>query len=258
MAGRGKVVLAICYTLPGMNDAMPWRQLLLMPDELFGSLQIPKSPATLGQLDNDPVNTQLNETLTKFCSSFGSIWTTPKEQSGKEVQDVLPFEKFDLSSNYFSANYPLSMHQDYFYESDPPGLTFIWCIRNNEQAETFLVDLSFCFAQLSNSDQEVLESPSFAMSDYSSAPVWVTYPIRNPTNNKFRYDEDLIQPLTDDAERAWKNLTNTVKSNYQTLKLQPNEILIINNRACAHGRGNFSPDRRQSRRWLKRCLVSDL
>lgn len=237
------MALAIRYTLPSVSLETTWLRMLISPHEKFQKLVA---------LNDD---SGLNSIFLKNCAKFGRPWTHCDEQHGSLIQDVRPHADFDGSSNYFSANHHLSMHQDYFFEETPPSLTFIWCIQNEEQASTVVVNLRKAFLSLSEENKKELMLPNFAMADYSSNHRWKQLPVAGPDGKSFRYDEDLISPLTETANYAWQSLIESVRKNEHDLVLAPNDVLLINNRLCAHGRRSFSPLEGEGRRWLKRCLV---
>lgn len=227
-----------------MSLETTWLRLLILPQEKFQELTV---------LNDD---SRLNSLFLKHCAQFGQPWAHSDEQEGSLVQDVRPNADFDGSSNYFSAKHYLSIHQDYFFDDCPPSLTFIWCIKNQEKASTVVVNLNKAFLSLSQDDREELMLPNFSMADYSSNPCWKQFPVASVDGLSFRYDEDLITPLTEGANRAWQSLIHSVRKNEEDLVLMPNDVLLINNRLCAHGRRSFLPLEGNDRRWLKRCLVS--
>lgn len=227
-----------------MNINTTWLKLLITPRETFNYYS--------SQRDNS----ELDKLLIDYCLKFGQIWTHQDEQSGAVIQNVQPSEQYDNSSNYFSSTYPLSIHQDYFFCESPPSLTFIWCINNAERASTVLVDLHQSFLALDESTREQLTLPNFAMADYSSNPSWINYPVASSDGFHFRYDEDLISPVTEKASRALDCFIDSVRFHEQDLILEPNDVLMLNNRRCAHGRRPFSALTGENKRWLKRCLVS--
>ena len=238
-----------------MITVSTWTQQKLLADNAFQCVGDLSSPKSLSDTDSDLINSLINVEFMSFCSSYGSILTFPSEQAGKPVQDVLTFDGFDGSSNYFSAKHPLSLHQDYYFQELPPQFTIIWCLRNDEKAKTVVVDLLSCFERLDEGSQVELMKPEFSIADYGDGMTWSLYPVIDILAGSFRYDEDLIEPLSASTSEAFQKLVHLARASEVELILEPNDVLVINNHRCAHGRRSYSPGQNDRRRWLKRCLV---
>lgn len=239
-----------------MDQHPPWIVRKFLLTESMRSLRNEPSPSTLEECKLSVVSSRLNNELLDFCTTYGNVWTSTLEQDAARVQDVLPFEDYYHSSNYFSAHHQLSMHQDYYYEDTPPDLTVIFCVKNDEEAVTTISDLRKSFYELSVEHRSELAKKDFSMGSYENPAVFADYAVAEENGKTFRYDEDLVFPLTHSSATAWESFKKTVELNSSEVVLSPGDLLIVDNRRCAHGRSSFLPLNGSSRRWLKRCLVS--
>ena len=67
-----------------------------------------------------------------------------------------------------------------------------------------------------------------------------------------KFDLEQTQPIDRDAARAFTLVKETVKQVFNDAKLNPGEMLIIDNRRSIHARSIFSPRYDGTDRWLQR------
>lgn len=245
-----------------MHETSPstWIKIYGLSETDYAEIEKIKTPKDLQSARDSKDNSKINDMLLSRLSKFGAIWKASQLNSGSQidsdVQEVFSIKEFDTSSNYFSSTFPLSFHQDWFFETSPPSLSLIWCVRNKEMAATKLVNLNEALFSMRKEYRNELGYSNFLIGNYDKDTEWQESSIYDDKTGTFRYDEDLIRPLNNAAAEALNCFVEAVHSKSHSVVIHENELLIVNNRTCAHARSSYTPLSDEKRRWLKRCLIA--
>lgn len=166
----------------------------------------------------------------------------------------------------------LQSHSDLPNWELPPGTQFLHCLEfDAEGGESTLVDGFAAARQLEKEDSDALELLSrlhipFRFHDQEWDVRWSSPTIsRDPLGDlkEIRFHSALTAPLDMEYEdvlpfyRAYRAFTEIVRrsENILTLKLQPGDLLVFNNRRALHGRAAFNPE--TGPRHLQGCYVDN-
>jgi L-asparagine oxygenase len=78
----------------------------------------------------------------------------------------------------------------------------------------------------------------------------------DPYDPLMRVDVELMRPIGNGPREAMKRLVEALEQTRRAVRLQPGEILIVDNRRTVHGRDPFTPSYDGNDRWMVRLLVS--
>jgi L-asparagine oxygenase len=201
------------------------------------------------------------------------------EKCGSIVQDVFPVASEANASSNESSSSNLDFHTELaFSRRHPewpldhacPDFLLILCLRQDpkRQASTYVIEARALCERLSPEHIRVLRAPNFELrAPYSftrggdgsrpwSSPVSL---IRGPDwSPTIAFDLACgLRAKNADGEEAIQALRDVAREPgvVEAIKLTPGDLLVLNNRRCAHARNTFEARYDGSDRWLHRVYV---
>ena len=217
--------------------------------------------------------------LLLFAVLLGEPVSYRAEKSGVLVQDVFPIEaQRDTPSNESSA-VPLGFHTgssfspmapDRAFDVAAPDFVLLLGLRGtrDHSAATLFIEAKDIYSKLSPRDIQHLRSPSFRLvAPYSftggtqgERPLSPPVPLlRGPVDAPaLAFDSACgVQAATPESQDALRSLLDACNDEaiQQQVQLGPGDLLILNNKRCAHARTAFTAHFDGHDRWLQRAYV---
>ncbi len=213
-----------------------------------------------------------------LADGFGKIVLQNKKKQ-KYVHVTPNIKSLQTSKNekflrYHETNAGGDLHSDGPQLSTPPRYVFLACIKNSAKGgDNIIVDCKRIYSDIKKNERALLKTLNsnyyierrgfnFSNQNIFSRPIF-SY---KDNNLKFRYLRTYIEAayekknisMPDDKKDALDRLDSYLsQQKYQSkFKLNPGEILIINNNLLAHGRTAFSINNQSAQRdylriWIK-------
>ncbi|NED09296.1 hypothetical protein G3I55_47585 [Streptomyces sp. SID6648] len=229
---------------------------------------LPDTPADPGNRVDKP--TWLSELwLAGFASALGFPLAYLQEKHGLLFQNVAPTPHNAANLSSESSAILLDFHTETAFHPHMPDFLMLHCLRSDHEgiARTIMASVRMALPHLSLADRCELFVPQFRTGvDFSFGSAngaqgnGPTLPVLygNPYDPYMTFDLDLMVGETPHAQQALEALRSAVNKVQRWVRLEPGDLLIVNNRRAVHARSEF-PARFDGRdRWLQRvCLVSD-
>jgi L-asparagine oxygenase len=199
------------------------------------------------------------------------------ERDGDVVQMLAPIRQEARATSSESSEIDLAFHTDFSFNPDEPeqplthakpDYIILFCLRGaSEGGDTIYADVRDICRQLSAEERAVLREPLFQFSvSYSFAnkhldrPWSIPSPVLTGPEVSPEISVDLLcgsRGLTDEARRALDALRRAcVRPEVaRRVRLEPGDLLVIDNRKGAHARSSFRAAFDGSDRWLHRVYV---
>lgn len=200
------------------------------------------------------------------------------EKMGSLIQHVFPIKSERASPSNNSSAITLDLHTELVFSRrhpdkplalNSPDFILLLCLRNDpkRQAITFIAQVEDICERTDADSLSILKQPRFEL----RAPY--SFSQDNPQNRPWVGPVSLIEnttPLTaaldlacgtrgvdSEAEKALENMRRAAISNdvITDIKLEPNDLLIIDNRRCLHGRTSFPAMFDGNDRWIQRMYI---
>jgi L-asparagine oxygenase len=201
------------------------------------------------------------------------------EKDGALVQHVFPVPSEEDAPSNESSDILLDLHTELVFsrrqperplDAASPDFILLYCLRSDPErtAETLIAEVADLCARLPDSDLVVLREPrfelrapySFTKDDPSDRPWVGPVSLLGRTESvptaafdlacgSRAVDEEAGQALA--ALREAANEPGVVLS----IRLEPGNLLILDNRRCVHGRTRFTARYNGSDRWIQRIYV---
>ncbi|MEB3311576.1 MAG: TauD/TfdA family dioxygenase [Snowella sp.] len=192
---------------------------------------------------NDPY--QSHEIFLSLPRYFGKVLN--HEQANEH--GVIPIWVMPNYPEYVNTkNNDLGLHTDGSFEKVPPKIMALYCeVAAQQGGETQLVDGKSVYEYLAQTDPEALmtlfEPDVFSIKRANrSATRSIFTEDQGRIYMTFRADDDANFSVKPEASKAFTLIKNFVADPTQQIifKLQPNQILVLDNRRILHGRKGFS------------------
>jgi Fe(II)/alpha-ketoglutarate-dependent arginine beta-hydroxylase len=208
--------------------------------------------------------------------SFG--WST--QQAGRLVHDIVPTagdEHVQMGSNSTDA---LTLHSEDAFHPFRAEWIALLCLRNPGRVATLVGAIDS--VELADDEWAALREPAFPLlADLSHHPSQAPQaraknsletPVAESTFlptlawderrgvESLRYDPYYTGPARSARHAAaLKALTSQFAHNCIEVRLEPGDLVVLDNHRTVHGRAAFSATYREDERWLKRvCVTGDL
>lgn len=164
---------------------------------------------------------------------------------------------------YYTWN-KFDLHTELSYISVPPDFIALFCVNNVVGGFTYVASLSKAIALIEPQFLEQLEKSQFTIpvpNHFGKKQSLTNYELLNRQANEYslRVRFDGLRSNSKIAEEAAQKLQSALDTVREAVELSPGDLLLINNRNCAHGRAPFSPTFDKCDRELKRVyLTTDL
>jgi L-asparagine oxygenase len=184
------------------------------------------------------------------------------EKSGALVQDVVPVPgKEDFEGNAGST--PLSFHIENAFHAHRPDFVMLLCLRADHDGAAGLRTGSIrqALPTLPERTREVLYRPEFSTQPPPSFGAAAGGEPPRPLLSGDARDPDLrvdfsaTTGMTAEARRALVELDAAINAVSQTVRLEPGDLAIVDNRVTTHGRTAFRPRYDGGDRWLLRTFA---
>jgi len=209
-------------------------------------------------------------------TSFG--WST--QQAGRLVHDVVPTigdEHIQLGSNSREA---LTLHSEDAFNPHRGEWLALLCLRNPDRVATLVSTIDS--VDLTPDEWSALREPAYPLlADLSHHPSPVLHPQEAKSTAIPTAESAFLPTLGWDDQRAVESLrfdpyytgpprtprhasalealASQFERNLMEVRLEPGDLILLNNHRTVHGRAAFEPSYRDDERWLKRvCITGDL
>lgn len=251
----------------------------LFIEQLVEEGNLPHTPKEASPACDERISFVSEAALLGVAKVLGEPLGYVAEKRGALVQHVFPVEQErDSPSNESSASM-LNLHTELVFsrrtptrhlDIDSPDFILLWCLRSDREqaAATLVATVADLCAQLQPSDLKILSEPRFEQRapysftrDRAGDRPWIgPVPILRGEGSQRLAAFDLAcgtRGVDEAAERALNALRDAANVNGITKKiyLRPGDLLVLNNRRCAHGRTPFAAQYDGADRWLLRVYV---
>ncbi|MBS0377965.1 MAG: TauD/TfdA family dioxygenase [Proteobacteria bacterium] len=185
------------------------------------------------------------------------------EMNGSVVQNLVPTRANSDRQVSTSSSVTLLFHTETAFHPHRPSYLLLLCLRADGIAETTLSSIDQVKADLSPAAAEILFQRRFrtgvdesflnGRENVLGPPVPVLS--GDPDSPSLTFDEDLMIGTDADAQAALEELGKAVVGRHLRLKLEPGDLLIVDNHKAVHGRGPYRPRFDGTDRWLQRSFV---
>ena len=160
----------------------------------------------------------------------------------------------------------LEIHTEQAFSNLRPDFLCLACLRGDPQAYTYILPVQVLIEHLTPEEQTLLREPlwttgvdlSFKLhkKEFLEGDLRGPMPILyGPTHDPhLRFDQDLMRGLTENADHMIKKIVEIYYAHRLRHRLEPGEIMIVDNRRAVHGRSPFSPRYDGQDRFLIRCF----
>ncbi|RHZ89474.1 hypothetical protein Glove_13g167 [Diversispora epigaea] len=248
---------------PNMSPVMLLRNLPIDDD-------LPNTPC-YGKYASNKMSFVSESCLTGFSQLLGEIYCHADELGGNLIHNVCPEKGLEVSNTGGGSEKQLNFHIENAYFRFRPDYLALFCLRNDHEkhALTTLIDARDMIKKLTDEDIEILRQPLFSMRTPESfekeyGKILWSEPrpiISGPSSSP----EIIMRPsfemktLSQNATRVLATINKKIlDSNIPShnIKLEPGDLVIINNRRAIHGRSRFTPRYDGQDRWLQRVYVT--
>ncbi|MFF4445066.1 TauD/TfdA family dioxygenase [Streptomyces sp. NPDC001502] len=205
--------------------------------------------------------------LTMVACGLGEPLAYRAEKSGALVQDVVPVPGQE-SFHGNAGSVPLSFHTENGFHPHPPDYVIFLCLRADHDriAGMRVAGIRQALPLLTPASRQALFAPEFITtpppsfgpdaaageSDVEPRPV-LSGAVEDPD---IRMAQLVTTPLTPRAAAALAEFGRACEATARTLRLNPGDLVVIDNRVTVHGRTAFHPRYDGADRWLQRTYVT--
>jgi len=188
------------------------------------------------------------------------------EGHGRLFQDIVPNPSMSTAQTSLGSQIELEIHTEQAFSNLRPDFLGLACLRGDPDAYTYILPVNLLLDHLTIEEQALLRQPLWTTGvDLSfklhgkpflegdlRGPMAILY---GPTEDPhLRFDQDLMRGLTQEAEQMIKKIVAIYYEHRLRHRIEPGEILILDNRRAVHGRSPFYPRYDGQDRFLIRCL----
>jgi L-asparagine oxygenase len=200
---------------------------------------------------------------------LGDQYGFKPELAGRIVQDILPVPGFENTQQSISSESYLYKHMEMAFTDDRADYVALFCVRadHDKVAGTTLSPIEAMLPRLSDTTVNILREPrfkttvdgSFLLGMKRTEPIYVG-PIcvlsGSMTRPRIRADFAETTGLDTAAQSALDELRRVSDEVAIEVRLEPGDLLFVDNHHAFHGRTPFRARRDGADRWLLRTFVS--
>jgi L-asparagine oxygenase len=179
---------------------------------------------------------------------LGDMVAYEAEGEGYLFQDIVPSKAMVEQQTSLGSTKELEIHTEQAFSEMRPDFLGLACLRGDPNALTYVLPVSAIPADM----HPLLRQPLWTIGvDLSFRLEGVPGDMRGPVSiikdgvdspvPFFRFDQDLMVGLTDEAEEACRKIVDIYYEKRSSVCLQPGDILFVDNRRAVHGRSPFMP-----------------
>ena len=204
--------------------------------------------------------------LAVIGARLGHLVGYTQEKNGSLFHDIVPLQSEENEQSSMGSLVQLELHTERCFHPFLPDYLLLYSLRPDPGHKGFTTHAGIrqILSLLSQKHIETLFQPVFRTGiDYSfgnkktnkaDGPVMsVLY--GNKSDPFIRYDLDLMTGLSNKAELALQALREIAIEIMDRIYLEAGSLLIMDNKRCVHGRGEFTPRYDGNDRWLQRSYV---
>jgi L-asparagine oxygenase len=207
--------------------------------------------------------------LSVIVACLGEQFGFAEELSGNVVQDILPVRGFEDQQVSISSAAELGIHTETSFSPHRPDYVGLLCLRPDQErrAITTISSIDSILPLLDASTIEVLREPRFqtdvdpsflfAMGK-AGTHIAEVVPILEGPPHRSSIQVDFISTKGTDrrAQEALNALGKLVVQNQHGVRLESEDVLILDNTRVVHGRSAFRARYDGADRWLLRTFVT--
>jgi L-asparagine oxygenase len=204
-----------------------------------------------------------------ITAAIGDQYGFKPEMAGHIIQDIVPVAGFEQAQQSISSNSELYKHVESAFTDDRPDYVALFCLRadHDKIAGTTLSSIEAMLPRLSESAVETLRQPrfkttvdaSFLLGMGSEDPIYVG-PIRVLTGSmsrpRIRADFAETTGLDSTAQAALDELRRSADEVAISIRLEPGDLLLVDNHHAFHGRTPYRARWDGADRWLLRTFIA--
>jgi L-asparagine oxygenase len=234
---------------------------------LFTGLPLPHIPPTPpNNTHHIGETTDLAHAQALFLQSISELIAYEAEGYGCLFQDIVPNASMSTAQTSLGSQTELEIHTEQAFSNLRPDFLCLACLRGDPDAYTYILPVQVLIAHLTPEEQTLLREPlwmtgvdlSFKLHKKEflegdlRGPMPILYgPMDDP---HLRFDQDLMRGLSENADQMIKKIVEIYYAHRLRHRLEPGEIMIVDNRRAVHGRSPFSPRYDGQDRFLIRCF----
>jgi len=208
--------------------------------------------------------------LTIIATYLGEIYAFKQEKSGNLFQNLCPTKGNEWKIVSESSKGFLDFHTEAAFHPDLPDYVMLYCVRGDHQgkARTLVSHVNNMLPKIPVKVRSLLSQRLYrtgvdfsfgsANGQKANGPL---LPILsgNPYKPYMNYDLDLMQGITEEAEKALIMWRDTCRTSCGYVQLEAGDLGVVDNRFTAHARSSFTPKYDGQDRWLQRvCVIKNL
>jgi len=212
------------------------------------------------------MKTTLAKVQAILASALGTMIAYEAEGHGKLFQDIVPAESMNHLQTSLSS-VELEIHTEQCFSKWRPDVLSLACIRGDQCAYTYVLPVGTIIEHMTSEELARLRQPlwktrvdlSFKLNgeDFLEGDVRGPFPILSgPTSDpQLLFDQDLMFGTTEEATCLIRKIVNIYYVYREMHRLEPGDVLFIDNTRAVHGRSSFRPKYDGYDRFLIRCFV---
>jgi L-asparagine oxygenase len=205
--------------------------------------------------------------ITAIAVRLGTPVGYLQEAGGERIQQIYPVRAHATRQTSKSSRSSLNFHVETAFHRYRPDYLLLLCLRSDRTARTLVSSIDRILPRLTQRDLDVLRRPvfetgvdeSFLDGGAEHLGKVVVAPIAGPEHDpSIIADVDMMtvcDPSDTAAVRALTNLNRAIEASQVPVVLAAGDLVAIDNRRAAHGRGSFRARYDGSDRWLLRAFV---
>jgi L-asparagine oxygenase len=204
--------------------------------------------------------------LLGLAQFIGHPFAFEDERDGELIHQIVPDPRAEDSRSSLGSRIELELHTECTFSDLRPQFQLLGCVRSGGSgvASTLVVPAREIVARLPDDILETLWSAEYRVAcpeSFRAALGGIVYSepgaiFRGPRSRpEVRFDSGGTEPLTVRAGEALHALRRVLPAVSIDCYLTPGQVLLLNNRACLHGRRSFRATYDGSQRWLQRVYV---
>ena len=198
-----------------------------------------------------------------WLSVFGLLLGTPMAFRGQQAaalhQNVTPIPGSEHEESDVGSARPLPLHTENPYHDIAPDYLLLACLRS-DRASTAATTLTRMADLVGRLDREVvatLRRPIF-VEQGTAAAAPPSAVLTGPSHDPFvKFDASWTTAINDDGVAALQAMARELPRSMRAVRLEPGDLLLVDNRRWLHGRSAFEVSDGSHDRWLQRIYVCE-
>lgn len=203
--------------------------------------------------------------LALFSTALGQPYGFIQEKDGELYQTISPTKDNQDTQTSESSSVFLQFHTETSFHPFLPDFVLLYCLRADHEkiARTPVASVRKFISSIPLVHQDVLREPLFAITVDPSfggkiGEQGMTMSLMYGENYDpfFRYDAAQTMPLNQQANESLMVLNEAIENTSGYVKLEPGDLIILDNNRSLHARSEFKARYDGYDRWLQRFLIT--